>query len=49
MSGFSERESDTENDIPTISKDILTYQIGKILMVGLSRICDNRLPYTSYT
>ena len=44
-----ERESDTENDMPTISKDILTYPIGKIHMLGLSRICDNRLPYTSYT
>ena len=44
-----ERESDTENDIPTISKDILTYQIGKIHILGLSRICDNQLQYTSYT
>ena len=49
MSGFSERESDTENDMPTISKDMLTYQIGKIHMLGLSKICDYRLPYTSYT
>ena len=49
MSGFSERESDTENDMPTISKDMLTYQIGKIHTLGLSKICDYRLPYTSYT
>ena len=46
--GFSENESDIGNDIPSISGDILgiAYQIRNTDILGLSKICDSRLPYT---
>ena len=43
--GFSESKSDIGNDMPGISSDILGTSIGKKNIQGISRICDNRLPY----
>ena len=41
---FSESESDTEDDIPSILNDILGISNWKTDTIGLSEICHNRLP-----